>query len=54
MHTRVCVHLSLQRPEDNVRSSVALCLILLRQGFSLTLELAVLAVQKASKPQQTQ
>lgn len=51
MHTRVYAHLSLQRPEDNVRSSVALCLILLRWGFSLTLELAVLAVQKASKAQ---
>lgn len=51
MHTRVYAHLSPQRPEDNVRSSIVLCLILLRQGFSLTLELAVLAVQKASKPQ---
>lgn len=51
MRTRVYAHLSLQRPEDNVRSSVALCFILLRQGFPLTLELAVLAVQKASKPQ---
>lgn len=51
MHTRVYAHLSPQRPEDNVRSSIALCLIILRQGFSLTSELAVLAVQKASKPQ---